>query len=82
MPAIIIHCEGKDTAAFVVNTDSLIGVNFTVIAEDGTTTFMQDRNDLKLQIRTIIDEVMGLMGFRMVNPAIKESFAGENETTG
>jgi hypothetical protein len=81
VPAIIIHNGGKDTAAFVATIEGLNGLGFTEIKEDGTTTFMQDRDDLKLQIRTVINEVMGLMGFRMVDPKPKEQFTGENETT-
>lgn len=86
MPAIIIHNENNDTAAFVASVEHLTGIRYTVLEDDGTSAFMRDRDDLRKQIRDVIDEVMGLLGFKISRgqpePQPAEPFKGENETTG
>jgi len=63
MTAIVIHGEHGDTAAVVANTENLEGVRFTEIEYDGSTEYMRDRDDIKTQFRSVIDEVMGIIGF-------------------
>lgn len=64
MAAVIIHGENKDTALFINDLAALEGIRHTVVEYDGSTEYMRDRDDIKKQFQDLIDEVMGILGFR------------------